>query len=91
MLQKFSAYRHTKPTLISLLLLSTLAACGGSSDSNNDSGETIATNTAPIANAGDDQNVFINSTVTLSGALSSDADGDTLGYSWSLSPFPPIV
>jgi len=88
MLQKFSAYRHTKPTLISLLLLSTLAACGGSSDSNNDSGETIATNTAPIANAGDDQNVFINSTVTLSGALSSDADGDTLGYSWSLSTIP---
>jgi hypothetical protein len=89
MLQKFSAYHYVKPSLVSLLLLSTLAACGGSdSDNNDDSGEVFTTNTAPVANAGEDQSVFVNSTVILSGALSSDADGDTLGYSWSLSTIP---
>lgn len=45
-------------------------------------------NTAPIANAGIDQAVFIGSTVTLSGEQSSDADGDNINYAWSLSTIP---
>lgn len=76
-----------------LLLLSTLAtltACGGNSSDSESSTDTdtTTTNTAPVANAGSDQSVFNNSTVTLSGELSSDAEGDTLGYSWGFSSIP---
>tara|TARA_R110000744_G_scaffold19280_3_gene50940 strand:+ start:4361 stop:5641 length:1281 start_codon:yes stop_codon:yes gene_type:complete len=77
-------------TLLSLaLVISTLSACGGSSSTDSDeSSESGTTNSAPIANAGVDQAVFLNSTVVLSGELSSDADNDTLGYSWSFSSIP---
>lgn len=74
-----------------LLLLSTLtalSACGGSNSSSDEANTDTTTNTAPVANAGSDQSVFNNSTVTLSGELSSDAEGDTLGYSWSFSSIP---
>lgn len=40
-------------------------------------------NTAPIANAGADQNVLTGVQVTLDGTMSSDADLDTLTYQWS--------
>jgi hypothetical protein len=47
------------------------------------------TNHGPIANAGPDQTVFIDSTsgasVTLNASLSSDADMDTLTYTWKES------
>ncbi len=45
-------------------------------------------NTAPIANAGSDQTVFINDTVILTGELSSDADDNEISYSWSFSSIP---
>jgi hypothetical protein len=79
-------------TLVSFLLACTLSACGGSSSNSSsddsDDNDITVTNTTPIANAGDDQAIFVGSTVTLSGDQSSDADGDTLGYSWSLSTLP---
>lgn len=96
-----SYWNKSKPTvlslLVSLLLTSTLTACGSSDSTESDNGEsgstgsdngTITTNSAPIAHAGSNQTVFINSTVTLSAELSSDTDGDSLGYSWSLSTLP---
>ena len=47
---------------------------------------TAATgNTAPLANAGPDQNVATGSVVTLNGSGSSDSNGDTLTYSWSFT------
>ncbi|MRR56175.1 MAG: hypothetical protein EG822_17025 [Deltaproteobacteria bacterium] len=50
---------------------------------------TAATaNSAPVANAGPDQNVATGSLVTLDGNASSDADGDPLSYSWSLTSVP---
>lgn len=91
MKQKISCWKNPSILLsISLcLVISTLSACGGSSSTaSDDSGETVATNTAPIANAGMDQTVFINSTVVLSAELSSDAENDTLAYSWSFSAIP---
>jgi hypothetical protein len=47
-----------------------------------------SSNVSPVANAGTNQNVTTSSTVTLSGALSSDANGDPLTYTWSISSKP---
>ena len=41
-------------------------------------------NSAPVAKAGANQNVVVGTTITLDGTASSDANGDTLTYKWSL-------
>jgi hypothetical protein len=68
-------------------LLVTLLACGGS-DSSETSIVVATSNTAPVANAGLDQNVSVGVTVTLDASASTDADGDTLAYNWVLSESP---
>jgi hypothetical protein len=45
-------------------------------------------NTAPVADAGSDQNVSVGSLVTLDGSGSIDADDDTLTYKWSFTSRP---
>ena len=45
-------------------------------------------NSAPIANAGQDQNVNAGTIVTLDGSASSDPDGDALTYHWSFVSVP---
>ena len=40
-------------------------------------------NDAPIANAGEDQTVAPDASVTLNGSASSDPDGDALSYQWA--------
>lgn len=57
-----------------------------SSDSVEITAETA--NSAPIANAGPDQNVVTNSLVVLDGSASSDADNDGLIYSWEITTKP---
>lgn len=42
----------------------------------------------PIADAGTDQSVYVNDTVTLDGSNSWDQDGDSLTYSWTLTSIP---
>ena len=50
---------------------------------------TVTTaNIAPVANAGPAQTVGIGRTVLLDGGLSSDANGDSLSYQWSLTSRP---
>ena len=50
---------------------------------------TISTeNSAPVSHAGADQAVLIDDTVQLDGSGSSDADGDTLTFNWSLVSQP---
>lgn len=45
-------------------------------------------NTAPVANAGGDQNVHTGSLVSLDGSDSSDANGDVLTYLWAFTSKP---
>lgn len=62
----------------------------GSVDSTAGSVTIVATtaNSAPMANAGNDQSALTNDIVTLNGSASSDADGDSLTYQWSLLSVP---
>jgi predicted aspartyl protease len=48
----------------------------------------IAANTAPVANAGVDQNIPTTTVVTINGSASTDADSNALSYSWSLTTIP---
>ena len=45
-------------------------------------------NIAPVANAGPDHIALVSSSVTLDGTSSTDANGDTLAFQWSLSSAP---
>ena len=48
-------------------------------------------NRAPVADAGPDQSVSTGSTVTLTGAGSSDPDGDGLTYAWTQTAGPAMT
>jgi hypothetical protein len=84
-------YNKNFKALLSIILL--LVGCGGSSDDDNSSGSgnggnNQTANTAPIANAGTDQNVSKSTQVTLNGNQSSDANSDALSYFWSITAKP---
>ena len=50
---------------------------------------TLSTvNSPPVANAGADQSVFVDVVTQLDGSGSTDVDGDTLTYAWSLTTRP---
>jgi len=57
-------------------------------DSPADTVTITAENTAPVANAGPDQNVAPSDLVQLDGTGSSDANGDSLTYVWSFTSVP---
>lgn len=67
-----------------------LAGCGGSGDSaGNDCTKGVnSCNAPPVANAGAPQTVLVGSTVTLDGTGSTDANNDTITYSWSILQRP---
>ena len=67
------------------ILMVLLSACqdGSLSDLN-----VTNENQAPISDAGEDKNVTLGALVTLDGSLSSDVNGDTLNYSWSIISKP---
>jgi hypothetical protein len=48
----------------------------------------VASNTAPVANAGNDQNVATGATVQLDGSASIDPDGDLITYAWTVESSP---
>jgi hypothetical protein len=70
--------------LISAVLA--LEGCGGGGESSTST--PTRTNTAPVANAGNQQNLITGSIVTLDGSRSTDAEQDALTYSWSLTDKP---
>ena len=75
--------------LISIIILSvSLFGCGGGSGSDNTPPPQEVQNRAPVANAGNDQNAATGTVVTLNGSASSDVDGDTVSYAWSLTTLP---
>ncbi len=45
-------------------------------------------NIKPVANAGSSQSVTVGTTVTLNGSGSTDANGDSLTYQWTLTSVP---
>jgi 6-phosphogluconolactonase (cycloisomerase 2 family) len=49
---------------------------------------SIAANRAPVADAGPDQTVHVTETVRLDGGGSSDADGQSLAFAWSIVSVP---
>ncbi|MCP4410980.1 MAG: DUF1566 domain-containing protein [Gammaproteobacteria bacterium] len=65
-----------------------VVACGGGSSTGSNTETPTATNSAPTANAGVDQNVETSSSVTLNASSSSDPDNDSLTYSWTMSSIP---
>ena len=50
-----------------------------------------STNQPPVADAGEEQFVFGNEIVTLSGLGSSDADGTVVSYHWTQTSGPPVA
>jgi hypothetical protein len=60
----------------------------GTVDSSPDTVAITTLNSAPVADAGPNQSVFHGDTVFLDGNGSSDADGDPLTFSWSLTTVP---
>ena len=82
-------------SLILAMLLTLVSACGGGSESSTTDNTTTdgdttpsTTNSAPVANAGNDQVGDVNDIVTLNGSGSNDADNDTLTYRWSFVSQP---
>ncbi len=68
-----------------LVALLSLIACGGGSSDTTDK----TSNSAPVADAGLDQNVITGSLVRLDGSGSAAADGEVLTYAWTIQSAPP--
>lgn len=75
-----------RPRAIGLTVLALVAtwACGETTPVDPDP----PGNTAPVASAGPDQAVSATLPVSADGSASSDADGDAITYSWTLSASP---
>lgn len=78
--------------LICFFLLSACGGGGGGSDSNAPSTPDVGSTTfyAPVAKAGDDQNVLAGSVVYLDANSSYDPDGSIVSYAWTQTDGEPV-
>lgn len=88
-----SSTTSTKPTFTADLAgayVASLTVNDGNVNSNTSTVSVTASavNAAPVANAGVAQNVVAGSLVTLDGSASTDANGDSLSYAWTLTSRP---
>ncbi len=72
--------KKTFQLLTIVIMLCILTACSDDDSS--------STNHAPVANAGADQSVIVNTLITLDGSSSTDRDGDILSYNWLIVSAP---
>ncbi|GAB4196182.1 MAG: hypothetical protein Tsb002_29360 [Wenzhouxiangellaceae bacterium] len=70
------------------LYVAQLVVSDGDLDSRPDTVVLDIINRAPVADAGNDQAIFVGETAQLDGLASSDADGDPLSYRWTLLSQP---
>ena len=49
---------------------------------------SVSTNSAPVANAGEDQSIILGETIALNGDESFDPNGDSITYQWSVTSAP---
>ena len=70
---------------ISILCCLLIGCSGGGSDGDD---QGAPGNSAPVAVAGDNQSTNIGQPVTLTGADSTDSDGDSLSFSWEVVSSP---
>lgn len=84
----------SKSILLSILL-TILGACGGGSSNTAPpaapsviAAPVVVLNATPIANAGPDQSVSVETTANLDAGASSDPNGDPLSFRWTLTSKP---
>lgn len=86
-----------KGVFAALVVTAALSACGGSPETSNVApaanagpNQRVTSNVAPVADAGPNQSVIAGSTViTLDGSRSTDANGDSIQFAWTLTGKPP--
>jgi beta-glucanase (GH16 family) len=69
-------------------LLAAAGACGGGGSGGSNGGNPTPANIAPVAAAGTSQTVAVGARAYLDGSNSSDANGDPLSYTWSITARP---
>ena len=74
--------------LLILTFVSIMQGCGGGGSGSDNTVVAVQSNTAPIANAGLDQTVSVGVVVALNANASSDPDGDSLAFTWTVSSSP---
>jgi hypothetical protein len=78
-----------KSTFVLSIFTLLLSACGGGVVPVVVSPVVVDPQVAPVAAAGSDQTITTaNTSVALDGSASSDTNGDSLTYSWSLTSIP---
>jgi hypothetical protein len=90
------SHRSLRPFGWCFILLSIVLAAGcgggggsgGSGGSSGGSSVSLPTNAAPMTDAGPDQVLASGSAVALDGSGSSDPDGDSLTFTWTLTSMP---
>jgi len=83
------ARRHAAVPTIALAALVVAMLWGGGVGCKQEADEPVVVNQAPVANAGKNQALPADRTVSLDGRGSYDPDGDAIWFTWSMDIVPP--